>query len=279
LPPIFALPRQTFVATILRLGSSAALVTGLVALGPAIIVTATIAEIASEAWAFKLSHFLAGDPHQIATFIGSFSNAQPYDKYVLCNELGDGRVVTQAPSLTKDADGYVLRCPVAPIFPRIDVSKIGSSFATNAESNDLFLDANGNIARVSGPDYFPQRVQEVLSMQRRESPFHRRFGMRFFEYFQSYSGSPWLDLLFRLDVIRQASIPYEDTVMGRHYTPLPCVTRVHTVELLSDKPVANRLPVRLRLDVNGLGTWEREIRVYMPTAEQMAEIANRFRFA
>lgn len=263
-------------ARAVRLGSSAAPVTGLVALGPAIIVTATIAGIESDAWTFKLSHFLAGDAHEIATFIGSFSNAQPYDKYVLCNELGDGRVVTRAPSLTKDADGYILRCPVAPIFPRIDVSKIGSSFATNEESNDLFLDAKGNVARVSGSDYFPQRVQEVLSMQRGESPFHRRFGMRFFEYFRSYSGSPWLDLLFRLDIIRQASIPYEDTVTGRHYTPLQCVTRVHTVELLSDKPVANRLSVRLILDVNGLGTWERKIRVYMPTAEQMAEIGSRF---
>lgn len=265
-------------ARAVRLGSSAAPVTSLVALGPAIIVTATIAGIESDAWTFRLSHFLAGDPHEIATFIGGFSSAQPYDKYVLCNELGDGRVVTQAPSLIKDADGYLLRCPVAPIFPRIDVSKIGGSFATSEETNDLFVDAKGCIARVSGLDYFPQRVQEVLSMQRGESPFHRMFGMRFFEYFHSYSGSPWLDLLFQLDIIRQASIPYDDTRMGRRYTPLQCVTRVRNVEVLSDKPLANRLPVRLRLDVNGVGTWEREIRVYMPTGEQMAEIANRFRF-
>ncbi|VVD79534.1 hypothetical protein PEP31012_01020 [Pandoraea eparura] len=265
-------------ARAVRVGSSSAPVSGLVALGPAIIVTATIAGIESDAWTFKLSHFLAGDPHEIATFIGSFSSVQPYDKYVLCNELGDGRAVTGAPSLKKDDDGYVLRCPVSPIFPRTDVRRIGSGLATNDESNDLFLDAKGDIACVSGSEYFPQRVKEVLSMQRGESPFHRGFGMRFFEYFQSYSGSPWLDLLFKLDVIRQASIPYEDTVTGRHYTPLQCVTRVHTVELLSDQPSANRLPVRLRLDVNGLGTWERELRIYMPTAEQMAEIANRPRF-
>jgi len=265
-------------ARAVRLGSSAAPITGLVALGPAIIVTASIAGIESDAWTFKLSHFLAGDSNDIATFIGSFSDAQPYDKYVLCNELGDGRLVTQAPSLKKDADGYILHCPIAPIVPRIAVSKIGGSFATNEVSSDLFLDAKGNITVVSGSDYFPQHVQEVLSMQRGESPFHRRFGMRLFEYFKSYSDSPWLDLLFKLDVIRQASIPYEDTVMDRHYTPLKCVTRVHTVELLSNKPVANRLPVRLRLDVNGLGTWERVIGVYMPTAEQMAEIGNRFRF-
>ena len=266
-------------ARAVRLGLSVAPVAGLVALGPAIIVTAAIVGIDCDAWTFKLSHFLAGDTNEIATFIGSFSNTDPYNKYVLCNELGDGRVLPKAPSLVKDADCYMLRCPVAPVFPRIDVSKIGSSFATNEELNDLFLDAKGDISWVSGLDYFPQRVQEVISMQRGESPFDRSVGMRFYEYFHSYSGSPWLDLLFKLDIIRQASIPREDTVTGGHYTPLQCVTRVRNVELLSNKPIANRLPVRLTLDVDGLGVWEREIRVFIPTAEQMAELARRFCFA
>src|SRR3546814_4830435 len=114
-------------------------------------------------------------------------------------------------------------------------------------------------------------------MQRGESSSHQRFGMRFFEYFRSYSGSPWLDLLFRLDIIRQAAIPYEDTVMGRHYTPLQCVTRVHTVERLLDKPVANRLSVRLRHRCQWTGYLGVENPcVYMPTAEQIAAIGSRF---
>jgi hypothetical protein len=114
-------------------------------------------------------------------------------------------------------------------------------------------------------------VREVLSMQRGESPFSPTFGMRFFEYFDAYRGSPWLDLLFKLDVVRQASIPFKDHQMDRQYTQLQCVTRVRYVELLTDTPTKNRLPVRLDFEVQGMGPWQSELSIYMPTAEQMAD--------
>ena len=56
-------------------------------------------------------------------------------------------------------------------------------------------------------------------------------------------------------------------------TPLQCVTRVRNVELLADMPTKNRLPVRVDLDVQGVGQWTRELSIYVPTAEQMAERA------
>ena len=97
--------------------------------------------------------------------------------------------------------------------------------------------------------------------------------MRFFEYFEAYRGSPWLDLLFKLDVIRQASIPFKDELTGQMHTPLQCVTRVRKVEILADMPTKNRLPIRIDFDVQGVGPWTRELSIYVPTAEQMAERA------
>jgi hypothetical protein len=97
--------------------------------------------------------------------------------------------------------------------------------------------------------------------------------MRFFEYFEAYRGTPWPDLLFKLDVVRQASIPYKDEISGRGHTPLRCVTRVRNVELLADIPTNNRLPVRVEFDVQGVGSWTRELLIYVPTAEQMTERA------
>jgi hypothetical protein len=163
-----------------------------------------------------------------------------------------------------------VHCPVAPTTPRVDAQKIGSGFARHPETDDWYAE-KGNLARVSGVDYLPQRLREVLSMQRGESPFSPTFGMRFFEYFEAYRGTPWLDLLFKLDVIRQAAIPFADTVVRQTYTPLQCVTRVRNVEVLADTPTKNRLPVRLDLDVQGIGPWTQEMRVYVPTAEQMVE--------
>ena len=126
---------------------------------------------------------------------------------------------------------------------------------------------------VAGVDYLPQRVREVLSMQRGESPFSPTFGMRFFEYFEAYRRTRWLDLLLKLDVVRQASIPFKDGPTGRMHTPLQCVTRVRNVDLLADMPTKNRLPVRVDFDVQGVGPWTRELSICVPTAEQMAERA------
>ena len=157
--------------------------------------------------------------------------------------------------------------------PRVDAQKIGSSIATDPETNDWILDAKGGVATVSGVDYLPQRVREVLSIQRNESPFYPTFGMRFFEYFEAFRGSPWLDLLFKLDVVRQASIPFNDTLTGQMQTPLQRVMRVRGLDLLADKPTKNWLPIRVAFDVQGVGLWTHDVSVYVPTAEQMAEIA------
>jgi hypothetical protein len=257
-----------------RTGSSADdLATGLFAVGPDVVCTGDLTHIDAGSWTLRLRHFLIGDMHRIISFIDGFSREAPENKYILSNELGDGRVLIAAPSLTKQADGYSLLGPVAPGAPRVDAQKIGISLATHPETNDLYLDERGDIARVAGVDYLPQRVREVLSMQRRESPFSPTFGMRFFEYFEAYRGTPWLDLLFKLDVVRQASIPFKDGLAGGMHTPLQCVTRVRNVDLLADMPTKNRLPVRVDFDVQGVGQWTCELSVYMPTAEQMAERA------
>jgi hypothetical protein len=112
-------------------------------------------------------------------------------------------------------------------------------------------------------------VETALSLQQGESPFYPHAGIRFFEYFEAYRGSPWLSLLMMLDVVREASIPFTDVVLRREYTQLRCVRRVHGFELLSEEPTNHRLPVRVDFDVNGLGRWQRELSIYMPTREQM----------
>lgn len=244
---------------------------GLLAVGPDVVCTGEVEHVAADSWTLRLKHFLIGDVHKLISFIDGFTKAASNDKYILSNELGDGRVLSQAPNLTKRNDGYSLLCPVAPSFPRIDVHRLGGDLALHPETGDLYLDSKGGFARVSGLDFLPQKVQGLLSMQRRENVFAPAAGMRFFEYFEAFRGSPWLASLMMLDVIRQAAIPYNGDVLTGQCTPLRCVTRVCNVEALSETPEDNRLPVRLELDVQGLGRWQRDIEVYMPTREQMDE--------
>ncbi len=258
------------IACDVRTGARADLVTGLLAIGPDVVCTGELASVSAESWTLRLGHFLIGDMHKVVSFIDSFAKTKPEGRYILSNELGDGRVLTAAPTLTKKADGYSLLCPIAPGFPRIDAQKLGSSMALHPDTNDLFLDEKGGIARVSGVDYLPQKVQTLLSMNQGESVFSPISGMRFFEYFEAFHGLPWLDLLLKLDVVRQASIPSQNNGMIRRYTPLQCVTRVCNVELLADSSTDSRFPLRIVLDVQGIGEWVRELRIFMPTPEQMA---------
>jgi len=85
----------------------------------------------------------------------------------------------------------------------------------------------------------------------------------------------WLVGARRQDA-RQASavsIPCKNGTTGQMHTPLQCVTRVRKAELLADMPTKNRLPVRVDFEVQGIGPWTRELSIYVPTAEQMAERA------
>jgi hypothetical protein len=60
------------------------------------------------------------------------------------------------------------------------------------------------------------------------------------------------------------AIPYHDTIQNRDYTPLQCIERVRGVEVLDEAPKDKRLPIRLDLEVQGIGRWEAELPLYLP---------------
>jgi hypothetical protein len=255
---------------ILSSGSSLDLGAGIWAIGPSVICVADIANLSQRRWTIRIRHFVKGDIHDVAAFISKYDGLSDAERYVLSNELGEGRLFSNSPVLSKDREGYELLCAIKPPFPRIDVQNLGSGFAEHPKTGDMYVDPNTrDIARVSGVDYFPQKVRNVLSVQQGEDVFHPDFGMRFYEYFQLFHGSPWLNWLLTLDVVRQASIPFTDPILNRSYTPLQCVTRVRTVEVLEDVPTDNRIPLRIDFDVQGLGRWQHELHAYLPTTEQM----------
>jgi hypothetical protein len=244
----------------------------LVALGPDIICTGGLLAVDGSTWSIQVQHFVQGEFATLVSFIDQFHKLPCGDHYVLVNALGDGRVMSKAPSLTTNRDGYAVTCPIAPSFPRIEAQSLGTDLAVSLETNDLGLDERGDIATVSGIDALPQSVRSCLSTQRGENPFHGDFGVRIAEYFDAFRGSPWLAQLVKLEVIRQAAIPYCDSALGLSYTPLRCVERVRGIEALADAPENQWLPVRLDLDVRGVGRWQHDLSICIPSAESLAEI-------
>jgi hypothetical protein len=104
-----------------------------------------------------------------------------------------------------------------------------------------------------------------LSVQKGSYPDHPEFGTRLADYYAAFRTSPWLDKLFKLEVIRQASIPYYDDRSNKTHTPLQCVDRVWNIEVLADAEKKQKLPIRADLDVRGIGRWQCEVPIFMPT--------------
>ncbi len=235
----------------------------LIAIGPDIIFVGEFLGIENAEWRFHLRSFVEGDVHTLIAFIERYQQIAAIDRYVLVNFLDDGRVLKGAPSMTKEkTGGYLLRCPVLPSADRIRATDLPMDLALSA-SHDLMV-KNGNIATVSGLEALPQKVKTCLSHQKGESPFHRDFGTRFAEYYRLLSGSQWFEQLLKLEVIRQAAIPYIDPLNNRQYTPLQCVERVFGIKILADAPTNNWLPIRLDLQVKGVGRWQHDLSVCVP---------------
>src|SRR5438132_1099359 len=110
----------------------------------------------------------------------------------------------------------------------------------------------GQIARVSGLESLPQVIRQNLSLQRGEMMFHRDRGARLSEYFEMFRDSPWLNHLIQLDVIRHAAIPYQDALSKRESTPLQCIERVRSIEVLPHDPDEKWVPIWGDFEVKGV---------------------------
>lgn len=232
----------------------------LLAIGPGIVCVGDIDQVQGLRWRLRIDHFVIGAFADLVSLAGTLPAIPAYDRYVVVNSLGEGRSLTGDLTVERRGAQVLIVCDVAPAFPRTPAAELPTDLALSTK-HDLFVEG-GNIATVSGLAALPQKLLTNLSMRRGESPFHTAFGSRLAEYWTNFVGSPWLGELMKLDVIRLASIPYADPVLGQSYTPLQCVDRVNSVEVIGDL-ADRRLPVRLDLQIAGLGAWSRDLAVHV----------------
>jgi hypothetical protein len=244
----------------------------LLALGPDIVGEGEILSVEQGEWRVRLDKFVEGDVGRLIRFAENFDKTKPIDRYVILNALGDGRVLTAAPSLTKDGSRYILKCPVAASAPRLAAKDLPSQMATSPKTDDLYLE-NNSIARISGIASLPQNLRQCLSMLKGEAYLARDEGARLQEYYWRYHETPFLESMFKIDLIRLAAIPYGDG--KRPQPPLLCVERVWSLKLLANEPVENRILILLDLEVKGIGRGEYEVSVLIPPPDAIKAIADR----
>lgn len=231
----------------------------LIALGPEIVATGEVVGTNAMEWTIRLDHFVSGGPDRLIRMSEHFDDLPRDERYVLVNALGDGRVLSQAPAWRKESGKIYVSATVEHRPPRIAAQNLKRDL--KLVNGDISLE-NGDFATVSGIDALPQKIQLCLWHQKGETPFSLRFGSRLGEYYSLFGRSLWFEQLAKLEAIRLAAIPYGD--INEEYTPFQCVEQVKSIQLLAPQPEDRWLPARIGLEVNGLGTWEQDIRLFIP---------------
>lgn len=235
-----------------------------IALGPNLVFTGELVGSKDATWEVRIDHFLIGDLATLIDYCEGFDQTALVDRFVLVNALGDGRQLAASPDWQKVDASYRLSMKVRSSAPRIDAHNLPADIALDS-NHDIFM-KNGDLAMVSGLDALPQKISTSLSTQRGELLFDPTFGTRIGEYFGLFINSPWLPHLLKLEVIRMACIPVDVGAAQQPYTPLRCVSRVQSVELLPSGPETNWIPFRLHFDVQGVGPWDCDVPIYIPVS-------------
>jgi hypothetical protein len=234
----------------------------LIALGPDLVCLGEIVSGSGNDLEIRILHYVRGEFPMVVAFCERFDELKPLDRHILLAELGDGRVLAAAPSWRKTIQGTVIACKFLPRAPRIRAQDLGTDLKLD-EDHDI----TPNLETVSGVDALPQKVQLCLSLQKGEWFLERDFGTRLAEYFALFANSIWLDRLAKLEVIRMAAIPYRDETLDEESTPLQCVERVFAFKTIGVPVPGQWFEVELKLEVSGLGPWERTLDIYLPDKE------------
>lgn len=251
---------EAAMAKAIRGGAGAGGPYDLLALGPNIVCTGHLLKVDNSEWVVRLNHFVEGDFYGLVKFVSDFDALAVASRYIVLNELGDGRALSRPPSMERVDDGYLLSCPIRPNLERLRAQDLPRDFAFSPKTRDSYAE-KGRIAEVSGLQALPQKIRSNLSLLLGESPMDPDAGSRIVQYFGAFRGSPWLAHFFKLETVRLAAIPYNDEFLKREYTPLQCVERVRSVVVLSEVPDNGWVPVRFDLDVTGVGRWVHDIHV------------------
>lgn len=246
----------------------------LIALGPDVIALGTLSGISPAGWRLRIAHFIEGDRAELVSFISNFERLPAASRYLLVNSLGEGRTLSVAPSLDVLQGSLELLVPVEAPHPRTPAKAFGSTWAISPTTNDLFIE-NGRIASVSGIDAFAEHLQRLLGTAQGDNVFHPQSGSLVSDFFQDFAGSPWLERLVALEIIRLSAIPQSSSLSKELHTPLRAVQRVRGVTIPSHDLAQQRLSIRVHLDLEGQPDWRRDLRVFIYTPEQLTKTAAR----
>lgn len=204
----------------------------LISLGFKVIFYAYWLKIHGNNWSFEILGFLEGSHNDIRDFSSKFLLLNKNEKFIVIESEGDARTISKQPELLFEEKKYILNLTVDGAFNASDPDQIGIGLAVD-NSNDIFLDKNGNLAMMSGVDLAIQNISSVLGLIKGEYILDTGIGSLVSFFYQKYKDD--LDLLSRLiklELIRLSLINDSNLRLGADDKPsLHFISKIENVSL------------------------------------------------
>ncbi|WP_454655085.1 hypothetical protein [Bosea beijingensis] len=229
----------------------------LIAIGPNIVCVGHITGSGSSSFRLQATHFLMGTGNDLISIAGDFDRLPVRDRYMLLNELGYGLTLDTGMEVEKVGSALDIRLSVNPAEKR------------NPWDGKMITMDRDMGRMLTGFDAFTQHIESLLGTAIGDSIFHPRSGSRISQFYHDYAGSPWLERLIKMDVIRLASIIVDNKLYPSDVPPLRCINTVNEIKVLDLELTDQTLPLKVQLDLKGYGPWEQVIRLFIYTTEQL----------
>jgi len=213
----------------------------------------------ANSWTVEINEYLRGNKQELLDYISDFPKLAPGEKNIICESFSDGRELLQPPSISFEDGSLLLECTISLRTERISVEEIGLDLALDG-TGDLGI-FNGSLKMIGGLERLPQLLFIYLSTIKGEIESHPEIGVRLGEYYHLYKDTIWINKIFKLEIIKAASIAIDD---GGMTTPLKCIQKIYDVKILDEVSKNDRLPIYVSLDVKGHGLWEDKLQIFIP---------------
>lgn len=231
----------------------------LIAIGPEVVGIGQILGSGDSSFKIRIQQFVRGEPSDLFAFSTDFASTPPHQRYVLLNELGVGRLVIAGPLVRREGADFEIELLLGPASKTLDIKKIGST-----ASRDL-----GKV--LSGLEAFKSHLENLLGLSVGDNVFHPKSGTQISQYYREFHREDWLSRFIALEIIRLSFIPMEDKLQKTFLTPLRCVNAVDEVVVGSLELDEQFLTASVKLNIQGHGYWQDDIRIYVYSDTQLEQ--------
>lgn len=233
--------------------SGPAATAGLIAIGPDVICLGRVVGSSSCSWRIAVERFILGDISVLRRFADTFADLPQDDCYVCVEADGIGRLLTEGPELDLTS-GILIQLNVAAPMPiaearkLFDAGQLGPDILIDMTGDEPDLDLSGS--EVEGIDTIAQKLLVHLSVCKGGYAIGADAGSRVAEWREKL-GPALTTSIIALEIIRLATVPYEDSSLKETYVLLDFVERVRGVRMLPTES-AGFIKAGITLDVHGI---------------------------